>query len=574
MSNDFNKVLVQDPRLMPTDSLDYAVYKGPQNNTYQAFNSISLNNSQVSFNAQVPSETTIYNREVLLKTNFTVAVSLDASGGAPGDVENQYGRNWVLAPFPVHQLMTTLQATINNNTTSVNIRDVLPPILRTVDCNELQRWASLTPTQYDQYADYDDSFDNADAPLANSPFNGYGSSVNSDLACRGAFPYDSATYSTDGNSKVLTAVFTSTEPLMVSPFTFLEKYPSNKGMYGVTNMNVVANFGATNRMVRTRFPDLGSADSVSVSVTLNTAELLFNFITAHPSQMMPARNVLPYYDLPRYIDTKSSSIGLSASVNQVQSQNLQLNQIPDYLIIVVEKVEGQKSNGSGTGADAEADPDAWMEINGVSINFNNRSGLLASCSQEDLYKMSVKNGYNGRFEDWVGSAWKVDPSPNVASSLVRTSGSVLILKMGEDVEIGEDFYAPGSIGNFNLQYSVNVTNTLKDALSSYQLKTIVVNSGIYVLERGTSQTYTGLLSKEAVLDASQQRPVSSAEVDRMIGGRSLTGLIKTAIPKLARKVRGALKEADKRAGRAVEDLYGKGVSGGYGLSGGAMHKYM
>ena len=31
MSNDFKKILVKDPRLMVTDSLNYAVIKGGQN---------------------------------------------------------------------------------------------------------------------------------------------------------------------------------------------------------------------------------------------------------------------------------------------------------------------------------------------------------------------------------------------------------------------------------------------------------------------------------------------------------------------------------------------------------------
>jgi hypothetical protein len=54
MSSDFSKVLVKDDRLMVSDKLNYAVYKGGQNMTVNTFNAISKSNSQLVFNIQVP----------------------------------------------------------------------------------------------------------------------------------------------------------------------------------------------------------------------------------------------------------------------------------------------------------------------------------------------------------------------------------------------------------------------------------------------------------------------------------------------------------------------------------------
>ena len=53
---------------------------------------------------------------------------------------------------------------------------------------------------------------------------------------------------------------------------------------------------------------------------------------------------------------------------------------------------------------------------------------------------------------------------------------------------------------------------------------ITLNSGSFTTERGTSSTYTALLTKEDVLAASQQEPVSHSDAKRMVGGGFLDGL--------------------------------------------------
>jgi hypothetical protein len=52
-----------------------------------------------------------------------------------------------------------------------------------------------------------------------------------------------------------------------------------------------------------------------------------------------------------------------------------------------------------------------------------------------------------------------------------------------------------------------------------------MNSGIYAIERGVANLYTGLLTKADVLDASEkQEPYTRGTVKRMIGGGFLDTL--------------------------------------------------
>ncbi|MFN9913615.1 MAG: major capsid protein V20 domain-containing protein, partial [Pirellulaceae bacterium] len=88
-----------------------------------------------------------------------------------------------------------------------------------------------------------------------------------------------------------------------------------------------------------------------------------------------------------------------------------------------------------------------------------------------------------------------------AGSYVSTCGSILMLNMGEHLNLAEDYYASGSIGTFNLQVKVSAANYSNTDLET-ELVIIAMNSGVFATERGTSSTYTALLTKQDVLDAS------------------------------------------------------------------------
>ena len=70
-----------------------------------------------------------------------------------------YGVTDALSAFPLHSLMATMTATINNNMVAMNVADVLPAILRLMDPEELAYYNDLTPTTLDYLSDYADGVD-------------------------------------------------------------------------------------------------------------------------------------------------------------------------------------------------------------------------------------------------------------------------------------------------------------------------------------------------------------------------------------------------------------------------------
>ena len=77
-----------------------------------------------------------------------------------------YGVTDALSAFPLHSLVATMTATINNNTVAMNVADVLPAILRLMDPEELAYYNDLTPTTLDYLSDYADGVDRMPYQLA------------------------------------------------------------------------------------------------------------------------------------------------------------------------------------------------------------------------------------------------------------------------------------------------------------------------------------------------------------------------------------------------------------------------
>jgi hypothetical protein len=103
--------------------------------------------------------------------------------------------------------------------------------------------------------------------------------------------------------------------------------------------------------------------------------------------------------------------------------------------------------------------------------------------------------------------------------IVPTTGSIVSLRFGTDIQIPEEFYAPSSIGQFNLQITVEVVNLTKDAWTNYELVVLVENPGVLITDRGSSSTFVGLLTKDAVLQTKDSPDhVTLAYAKHMVGG--------------------------------------------------------
>jgi len=578
MSADIQKEAVFDDRIVQSRPR-YAVEKGALSLTNAPFNAIAATSSQMTFNVYVPSENVFVDRALRWSATgrFQMLVTPQATPPTAGDPIVVPGTDLACSSFPLNYLCQTMTATINDTTAVINSQDVLLEVLRLTDYkkNLLQR---TCPTMLDKYQSNYLASQSVNSPLngyseavnddvvPNGAFLGFNfTDANGTPLVGTASPaYAGATYDMKngvptwqtGNLGAQTIYFsiTSTEKLVLSPFVFADDQECDTGLFGINNIQLVMNFkspGAggslrvlktlgdqgTNNVISNVVFNSGASGGVWASPTLNV-----QFLTPSLDVPLPPKSVVPYMEFPRYItQSQNGSINAYASPNgysaQLQSQTITLPQIPDLLIIYVKAT--QVSGGTPGVADP-LDPsycDAYLPIasqfnssvkNPLSINFDNFSGLLSSHTTEELYQMSVSNGLEMDWNQWSGLARSTPTVP--ASTADATSypgyetgswrplsGGFLVLKPSKDITL-QSGQAPSLVGNFTLQFNLQVVNTYPFAVQP-TLYVITANSGFFESIRGSSRIIKGVLSEQDIISA----PVASAQTHeglrRLVGGK-------------------------------------------------------
>jgi hypothetical protein len=551
MSSAFKTVLVKDPTIADiTSDLVYSVKSGANSTTYQPFPATSSTSSVQVYNLQIPSENICVARDALISTPLQFRINLTQV--PVGQAAIEWGKTAALQSFPLASIITTASATINNSTTSCNLADILPQLLRLNNNREVYKYNGMCPSLPDQeFGLYTDAFASNCSPLAGLANKSY----DGDLTPRGAHPcvvqidhytvaggavpVDDSPISTNLTDTWIITVFTvTTEPIFLSPWIYGEPEHNRQGMLGVNNIAMTFNINSSlNRLVSYGGPagvitltagvgndpaakwvandNIFRMDYAAASNLLNSpaggSSVLLRLLSLQPSdKIMSTRNVVPYFDLPRYLSNTNNGVACAPNVvTAVTSQAIQLAQLPDYFIIVA-----RKSVATQTAKDTSS----FLTIRQISINLNNQSGLLSSSSQNDLWRLSQKNQSTQSWTEFSGKATVA--TANGASALVPTIGSMLVVSP-TDLSLPDNLSC-GSLGAFSFQFNAQVFNQFGVAVQA-ELCVIACNSGIMVLDQGTTNIYTGMLTRDAVSAAKATTPVVMP--DRMVGGMLNRGLM-------------------------------------------------
>jgi hypothetical protein len=162
MSSNFHSVLVEDNIISQiTDEVTFAVQSSGQEN-YQQFAATSVSTSNITFNAQIPSQEVVLDRNMLLSSdvNFTIqvagaqfeALATDGTGSF-----FDYGNTEGFGSYPLNSLITTISGTINNVSVNSQTQDTLATLLRLNDAPLVSETNTSTATLPDfYYASYND----------------------------------------------------------------------------------------------------------------------------------------------------------------------------------------------------------------------------------------------------------------------------------------------------------------------------------------------------------------------------------------------------------------------------------
>jgi hypothetical protein len=165
-------------------------------------------------------------------------------------------------------------------------------------------------------------------------------------------------------------------------------------------------------------------------------------------------------------------------------------------------------------------------ISKMNITFNNVSGLLSNYTMRDLYVMSRRNGSQQTWEEFSG---KVRNGPSADATDIPSLGSLTVIDPVRDLGIS-DYLSSGSLGQFSFQCTIQYNNIHNHSNTPASVSTTDFNEcefailanygGILINDKGSSSVMSGLLTKQAVLEAksSGKSVVDYEEIQQLTGG--------------------------------------------------------
>lgn len=469
----------------------YGLVSGASDITYYNYASTSYNDSSINITVNPPANSMAMDRALFL----TASISLTFTGTPQLNaylIQPQYDAPRFL---PLMSCVNNMTVTINNDSFSVQANEFLSAVTRLYDIKDFNYGQSAT-SQYDNYQQYGEWRDPFQGDAKNA-LSGYGNG--STFGGRGAFVEIVSNPVGDGvNVRTATARLNICEPIGVVLAPFLADTSQNqkeKMLYGLNQLTLNLSLG---NLARCWSHDPSSpVANWNLTATLSqfavpapsfAPTLLANFttISALSGSGMPLSNSWPYME-PQILPVSSGQTiapGASAVINM---NSVNLKAVPNMLLVYARESTAQQQAAGGN-----TFSDTFAVIENLTIQFNNKSGILANASKQQLHAISLKNGVKLNYQDWS-----------------KYVGSVVCLKFGEDIPLSPE-YAPGVNGSFNLAVQATISRPamlpgvsppLVVQNKTYTLYVIPFFEGVLMLNGSAFSHSTGFLNVNDVLTA-------------------------------------------------------------------------
>jgi hypothetical protein len=535
MSNSFQPiqpVLVRDPRTMISNPREYAVLQGGSKINWKYWQTSNVSNSAFNFTT-VPPAPNIY---VDRKQYLYATMRFTFTGTPPvGQTLIQPNRD-ALRAYPLLSAMDSLKVIINGFSVSVDMSDVIHPFSRfNINNDDRETVFSLSPTYPDQSQQYSDLFDSIRSPLQS-----YGDSLEG-VEPRGAYPFVIISNPVSTGVPVTAVVDAAClDAIMLSPFFWGQG--NSTGFINVSSMDFnITWLGAAAYRMWSHDSQGGTNIITSASVVFggqpggptttfpmgNIPLIITQYITPQETQIVSPIEPITYsYFLVNRYTTNLGLIAQGAPLSPITSNTIQLSSIPKRIYAYI------RPANSALYADCSL-TDTYFQIQSVSIQFQNDSGLLASANMSQLYTLAVKNHCKMSWNQWSGglSGTLGLNTPGTLDNNLFTVGSIICLEPGIDLGLNA-LQAPGQTGLFTLQITLNALPLFTLNPTAYPSGTINCQMTIIIVEEGTftiqgvgrATANIGVLSSKDVLDAQSSPAVNYSDVEQVNGGDFLSGL--------------------------------------------------
>jgi len=419
---------------------------------YRVWTSSSYSNSNTTFSCPPSSTGVFISRLIVLHLPFVATIMGKPIGTNTDPCVAVPGR-FALRAYAADQILNSITMTINNQTFTLQNSEIVGALARFWKTKEYLSF----PNYLDNYSVYSEGVGTFNNPLA-----GYDSS-SKDNSLRGCYPLSI--------SKITGIPFNEgciVSGVLICPVYLPVLVHDNHDSLGfcyVKTMDFVFNWATSNlsRMfshaygtdTTTSPPPANNISSISVNLQQTAPALLMRYTTPPANFVYPDFISYGSHDINRFITvanplpaiTFDAVTGvMSQPTSEVTSTNIQLNCIPNYCIIFLRE-DNQNLTAAST--------DTAMNIYQISINFDNMSGILSSCREADLWKMSRANDLECNYAQYHGLVPLPKDAPPATTHLpqVGTVGSFLKLNFGKDITLSPNSWV-GKVGAYN--FSINV----------------------------------------------------------------------------------------------------------------------
>jgi hypothetical protein len=506
-------VRVIDPRIdVSQRPAPIVAQEGPADITYQVIPAADQSNtSNVTFAVNPPSPNSGVNRFMRVHATGTITVV--------GANLNNPLVQLALRDWPLHQIMSNLQVQINNATITASTPQAVIQAFSRVsnpaaNGQGLQSSTSTAPDVTTSYADVTNT--------ACSPFNSgidvaqgdaiwrTRTSQITDIACSGP----------QNGLYTLMVSFDISEPLILSPFVVGNDL--KKSIFGVSQMIVSMSYMNLHKMLSLAIPPNVAATIVTVGVAFTRQELEVSFVS--PSSFSVGQETADneyVYNAATYqlLSSQQSATIAPGAISQAVTQSFNLAVVPRMLILWVTR----SSNDILTSPLAAALPDTFLPIQSISVQYGQKSGLLAGASPRQLYEISYRAGLQATYNQFAGTSI-IQPTAVPAGTMTSVpaavyGGAPIVLDLTE-LSLPENV-APGMLVNTQVQVTLTFRNnniaTLTTpnatAVTNPQIQLLAITDQLLSIKGGNATISTGDVTYSDIKKARELSALSQAAFD-------------------------------------------------------------
>lgn len=497
---------------MKYSSINQTSVTGAQSQTWQITNE-SLFESAPFMEVEYDFSVTGFNASDA-QVNLTVA-----------GVEASFNNNFGLSSFPYNRCIQNISVQMNNSAImTTNTNDIVDSFLYGENPEFL---AMLSPaSKLDNYYKFDS------ASLANTLRNG-GDTIDA-IDSRGIGGNYEISFSSDTAGTVSVSIKMQ-EAIIARPFQYHSKETRNP-FFNVNDLKMIINYdNDLSKFIKISDTLLGSASyggtganavaRVQLSGFKITPKLVIDSFTPQIQIEKPLRC---YWNTPLTNVFKAPEVTLTTGQStQVRFNNYVINGIPKLFVLYV------KAIGVPIPAGATAPPinlnqrgEAFAQITGVEFSFSNKVNQFTDLNtQQDLYQMSIKNGYNQRFGVFNASNVQQILTPATSGTSAQPAtftpntgcGSIFYFRP-EDLNMNSGDQSNVN-GSFNIEIKVNCTNKHSETLT-YQACFASIYDNILMWDGSTGRfsDFKPLLAPSEAVSAPMELMNDTRIMNSILGG--------------------------------------------------------